>query len=65
MSFQSSVRLLCYPRSLGRDAVPTDGSTVALGLGRTPVEEQQPLAAQGMQSDQISWMDLEMRGGLE
>lgn len=60
--FRGSVRVLSFPRALcGGDAVPTDGSTVALGLGRTPAESEARLAGPRPQSDQISWMPTEMR----
>lgn len=63
MNFRRSVRVLSFPRTLcGGDAVPTDGSTIALGLGDTPVESQVRLArCPRRNSDQISWMPMEMR----
>ena len=65
ISLYERFRVLSYPRSLcGGDAMPTDGSTVALGLGRSCVEGRAPLT-EGAQSDQISWMPLEMRRPVE
>ncbi|CAJ1457210.1 unnamed protein product [Effrenium voratum] len=63
VNFRSSVRVLTFARSLcGGDAVPTDGSLVALGLADTPVESQVALAPGPREaSDQISWMPTEMR----
>lgn len=62
VKFRGSVRVLSFPRTLGgSDAVPTDGSTVALGLGNVPKESQVKLARCSRNSDQISWMPMEMR----
>lgn len=63
MNFRRSVHVLSFPRTLcGGDAVPTDGSTIALGLGDIPVESQVRLArCPRRNSDQISWMPMEMR----
>lgn len=62
VKFRGSVRVLSFPRTLGgSDAVPTDGSTVALGLGHVPKESQVKLARCSRNSDQISWMPTEMR----
>lgn len=62
VKFRGSVCVLSFPRTLGgSDAVPTDGSTVALGLGNVPKESQVKLARCSRNSDQISWMPTEMR----
>lgn len=62
MSFVSSVAVNTYSRSLGGgDGVPTDGSTVALGLGRSLGLTKVRLAGPRAQSDQISWMPPDMR----
>ncbi|OLP95519.1 hypothetical protein AK812_SmicGene22347 [Symbiodinium microadriaticum] len=64
VGFQPSVRVLSYPRKLcGGDGVPTDGSTIALGLGGVATENQVALSSgpRGVPSDQISWMPAEMR----
>lgn len=64
VGFQPSVRVLSYPRKLcGGDGVPTDGSTIALGLGGVATENQVALSSgpRGVPSDRMSWMPAEMR----
>lgn len=57
-----SVRVNSFSRRLGGgDAVPTDGTVVALGLGGLVEQSQAPLANSGVLSDQISWMSTEQR----
>lgn len=62
LSWNHSVRVYSFSRRLGGgDAVPADGTVVALGLGRLVEQSQAPLASCGVISDEISWMPAEQR----
>ncbi|CAE8636243.1 unnamed protein product [Polarella glacialis] len=63
VTFRSTVKVSEFSRRLGGgDGVPTDGSVVALGLGKV-VATSSVATASGprAQSDQISWMSAELR----
>jgi len=63
IAFEEVVTQHAYSRSLGgSDGVPTDDSTVALGLGHLLESKKVGLAlAPTVRSDQISWMPGEVR----
>jgi len=62
LRWNQSVRVNSFSRRLGGgDAVPSDGTVVALGLGGLVEQTWAPLANSGVQSDQISWMSTEQR----
>lgn len=62
LSWNPSVRVCSFSRRLGGgDAVPTDGTAIALGLGSLVEQSQAPLASCGALSDNISWMPAEQR----
>eukprot|EP00930_Biecheleria_cincta_P004679 TRINITY_DN10559_c0_g1_i1.p1 TRINITY_DN10559_c0_g1~~TRINITY_DN10559_c0_g1_i1.p1 ORF type:complete len:329 (+),score=53.18 TRINITY_DN10559_c0_g1_i1:215-1201(+) len=62
LSWNHSVQVCSFSRRLGGgDAVPFDGSVIALGLGSLVERSESRLASSGVMSDQISWMPAEQR----